>query len=166
MRDSVIRLVHICLILVLPRRLPRSSAPYWLYYDGPTIALSFFSSRGRLGESKSWFRQLAIGGLGGLFYSQVSRKIFGLPIRMKTERLSDWLLIPTAISEEIIWRGKTKTAVDGFASILGFAFLHHPLGGLRAVLHMGIFATVAQLLRSRHGLGAAATFHVVYNLFR
>lgn len=162
----VLRAAHVCFTLAAPRFLwKRHVRPFW-YYDGPTLALGAAAVLCTPSSAVSMkCSTCSRAGVMGYLFAQLSRKLSKKEVVFLPPQKPDFALAPVAFAEELIWRRGHFGVFDQAASAAAFGVLHYPLGGVKAVSHMTIFAAVSQWLKNKFGLGASATFHIIYNLY-
>lgn len=102
----------------------------------------------------------ALGGSGALILT---------PRKPRAGEVSDAVAVSAA--EELLWRVLPAVAAHNLgpvvavpASVLGFALVHHLLGGNRQVALMACFAVVAWALLATSGWLAPIVLHVTYNI--
>lgn len=162
---------------LFPRKIARN---HHLYYDYPTIFIAavshifcrFIESRKGLAYSRFPLTSLFVGtvlavGAGTSFHALsvlifARRKPWYDPNLLKLESLA-WTVL-TAAAEEDLWGHQDENITKLLCSVSGFALLHYPLNGFRAVAHMMIFGLIARRFEYKYGWLSSVVFHTFYNI--
>jgi len=172
----VMRIAHVSSSFLVPlvmRKMAVSNRA--CYYDIPTVtlgAVALSKVHGRVGMrwgvSKSLVVEVVGGLCGGFVYHTASVVVISRRLPHYSARSFDRWLLPTAISEEIIWRlnkGASQKSVHLLDSVL-FGVIHFSVGGWKSVAHMSTFGLIADACARKIGFASAISFHVGYNVAR
>lgn len=162
---------------LFPRKIVRNRH---LYYDYPTIFIAavsrifciFIEARKGLSYSKLPVTSLFAGTLlaagAGISFHALSVLLFARrrpwydPSLLKLESLV-WTVL-TAAAEEDLWGHQDGNVTEFLGAVSGFALLHYPLNGSRAVAHMMFFGLISRRFEYKYGWLSSVVFHTFYNI--